>query len=236
MGENLAFEMDPAEAFNNHADAYSPNGLYPKGSAQRERSATVPSGIVPSGKMNDYININDVPPEVSAPNYEDGGTPSSYPPSAAHPRFLISKADTIPMNLADQANGSESGYDLNESTMDQSTMDQEDGLGDLNHVELSTLGKPESRQVQFSVDESQMTHSHQGTHVTQTIGYRTHDPVPMSCYYRNQASLEAAANTRPLRPTLDQLHKGDKGLDETKKRHWVSLDLHTCLFFSIDSF
>ena len=55
---------------------------------------------------------------------------------------------------------------------------------------------------------------------TQTLGYLTHDAVPLSVFYRNEASRENSLGG-DTRPTLEQLHKGE-GLENAKKRHWVS--------------
>ena len=65
------------------------------------------------------------------------------------------------------------------------------------------------------------TLQHNRTHTnTQTMGYLTHDAVPLSVFYRNQESMENIAGGK--RPTLDQLHKGE-GLEHAKKRHWVRI-------------
>ena len=41
-----------------------------------------------------------------------------------------------------------------------------------------------------------------------TIGYSTHEAVPMTVFYRNDSSHNQGKNTRKARPTLDQLRKG----------------------------
>lgn len=61
------------------------------------------------------------------------------------------------------------------------------------------------------------THHHSHANNTHTLGYLTHDAVPLSVFYRNQESMENIAGDK--RPTLDQLHKGE-GLENAKKRHW----------------
>lgn len=77
-------------------------------------------------------------------------------------------------------------------------------------------------------DHSDTVTHNQRTH-TNTMGYLTHDAVPLSVFYRNQDSMENIASA-DKRPTLDQLHKGE-GLENAKKRHWVS-DKHSVSYLS----
>jgi len=72
-------------------------------------------------------------------------------------------------------------------------------------------------QLNLPADYNEATHNRTNTH-TYTSGYMSHDAVPLSVFYRNQASIENATGT-DTRPTLDQLHKG-KDLENAKMRHW----------------
>ena len=74
-------------------------------------------------------------------------------------------------------------------------------------------------------DHNETVTHNQRTH-TNTMGYLTHDAVPLSVFYRNQESMENVTSA-DKRPTLDQLHKGE-GLENAKKRHWVR---GCCVFF-----
>ena len=91
---------------------------------------------------------------------------------------------------------------------------------------LNSNGKPHSSSVgekhvhlHLPDDHNDTVTHNQRTH-TNTMGYLTHDAVPLSVFYRNQDSMENIASA-DKRPTLDQLHKGE-GLENAKKRHWVS--------------
>ena len=48
-------------------------------------------------------------------------------------------------------------------------------------------------------------------HDMDTIGYATHEAVPLTMFYRNEASVPGHAKARP---TLAELHKGFDELDE----------------------
>lgn len=48
-------------------------------------------------------------------------------------------------------------------------------------------------------------------HEMDTIGYATHEAVPLTMFYRNDASMVGKAKARP---TLEELHKGFDELDE----------------------
>lgn len=74
-------------------------------------------------------------------------------------------------------------------------------------------------QLNLPLDYNEGTHHRTHTQ-TYTSGYMSHDAVPLSVFYRNQASMENC-NGKDIRPTLDQLHKGEN-LDNAKMRHWVS--------------
>ena len=54
--------------------------------------------------------------------------------------------------------------------------------------------------------------------VVDTIGYATHEAVPMTVFYRNEASLGGVAQQRP---TLDELHK-PKGYDDFDEQELVN--------------
>ena len=64
-------------------------------------------------------------------------------------------------------------------------------------------------------------------HDMDTIGYATHEAVPLTMFYRNEASVPGHAKARP---TLAELHKGFDELDEIE----VGLcDLFTGNFFDM---
>ena len=99
---------------------------------------------------------------------------------------------------------------------------EEENTDSVNESTDSVQSKPDGgKHVHLNIpsDHNETTQQRNNTH-TQTLGYLTHDAVPLSVFYRNQASMENATGG-DTRPTLDQLHKGE-GLENAKKRHWVS--------------
>lgn len=52
------------------------------------------------------------------------------------------------------------------------------------------------------------THSHCPSTAENTIGYSTHEAVPMTVFYRNESSHIQGKPKGKARPTLDQLRKG----------------------------
>ncbi|XP_066916127.1 solute carrier family 12 member 2-like [Clytia hemisphaerica] len=59
--------------------------------------------------------------------------------------------------------------------------------------------------------EANTAHNQNTIHDMDTIGYATHEAVPLTMFYRNEASVPGHAKTRP---TLEELHKGFDELDE----------------------
>ena len=59
--------------------------------------------------------------------------------------------------------------------------------------------------------EANVAHNQNTIHDMDTIGYATHEAVPLTMFYRNEASVPGHAKTRP---TLEELHKGFDELDE----------------------
>ena len=124
--------------------------------------------------------------------------------SGSTPRFRISKLST------DQ--------ELQEiKVVDDTTIDVESDIIAQNSDSIQS--KPEGKHVHMNLPADYNDTSHHRNTQTQTLGYLTHDAVPLSVFYRNQASMENVAGDK--RPTLDLLHEG-KGLENAKKRHWVS--------------
>ena len=85
---------------------------------------------------------------------------------------------------------------------------------------LPTL--PEGKRARFNIEKVDLDHklsSPSNEHGSQqnticdleTIGYATHEAVPLTVYYRNEASVPGKKKNRP---TLDELHKGYDELDE----------------------
>lgn len=57
-----------------------------------------------------------------------------------------------------------------------------------------------------------------------TVGYGTHEAVPMTVFYRNESSHDQGKSARKARPTLDQLRKGfEKDGNESERQ--VSNDI-----------
>ena len=59
--------------------------------------------------------------------------------------------------------------------------------------------------------EANANHNQGTIHDMDTIGYATHEAVPLTMFYRNEASVPGHAKARP---TLAELHKGFDELDE----------------------
>lgn len=87
-----------------------------------------------------------------------------------------------------------------------------------NVTEKSSDGPTKHVHLNLPTDYNESIQNNRTHTNTQTMGYLTHDAVPLSVFYRNQESMENLAGDK--RPTLDQLHKG-QGLEYAKKRHWV---------------
>lgn len=68
-----------------------------------------------------------------------------------------------------------------------------------------------------------------------TIGYSTHEAVPMTVFYRNDSSHNQGKNTRKARPTLDQLRKGfEKDGNDSETQVSVKVfNNNTCTFVYI---
>lgn len=62
-----------------------------------------------------------------------------------------------------------------------------------------------------SPTSSDNPHNQATIHEMDTIGYATHEAVPLTMFYRNDASMAGNAKARP---TLEELHKGFDELDE----------------------
>ena len=60
-------------------------------------------------------------------------------------------------------------------------------------------------------DNTNALHNQNTIHDMDTIGYATHEAVPLTMFYRNEASVPGHAKARP---TLAELHKGFDELDE----------------------
>lgn len=62
-----------------------------------------------------------------------------------------------------------------------------------------------------NASEKNVAHNQNTIHDMDTIGYATHEAVPLTMFYRNEASVPGHAKSRP---TLAELHKGFDELDE----------------------
>ena len=146
---------------------------------------------------------------------------TSNPKSESMPRFRISKPPAYDETLemmggasgdAASTNSGSSGVErANDVVQETNLSGGGSGSGEKSekHVQLHLPSNYND-----TVSNNRNTHTN-----TQTMGYLTHDAVPLSVFYRNQESMENIAGGK--RPTLDQLHKG-QGLENAKKRHWVS--------------
>lgn len=90
--------------------------------------------------------------------------------------------------------------------------------GNLLHVDDPEAPQKSGKHARFNIEKvdspTSTEHPHtQATigHEMDTIGYATHEAVPLTMFYRNDASMAGKAKARP---TLEELHKGFDELDE----------------------
>lgn len=152
---------------------------------------------------------------VAVDNDEIGAKSDETPKSENLPRFRISipTDHEIKNGVNPVLNNIEKG--------DEEKRDEAD-IGQVKETESEKQDVAPPKHVQIAIpadhNYNDTTHLRTHTHNTQTLGYMTHDAVPLSVFYRNQASIENVAG-KDKRPTLELLHKGD-GHENAKKRHW----------------
>ena len=109
------------------------------------------------------------------------------------------------MNVGEKTNG-DVHLNLNVDLVESNGVfkDDDDAEKPVKHARfnIEKVGSPTSN------DNS---HNQNTIHDLDTIGYATHEAVPLTMFYRNEASVPGHARQRP---TLAELHKGFDELDE----------------------
>jgi len=97
----------------------------------------------------------------------------------------------------------------------------------------SPVKAPSEKHARFNIEkvdspttapESNAAHNQNTIHDMETIGYATHEAVPLTMFYRNEASNTGHAKARP---TLEELHKGFDEIDEMEVCYTIFLNLYT---------
>jgi len=160
-------------------------------------------------------------------------TDTPIPKSESMPRFRISKPSTYDgsIEMLDGVVAKGDNTDAASSNSSGGVVEPADYAVQETNPSGGGVGEKSEKHVHLHLPNyNDAVSNNRNTHTnTQTMGYMTHDAVPLSVFYRNQESMENITGGK--RPTLDQLHKG-QGLENAKKRHWVGFDCKRLLLMT----